>query len=74
MLMENAGRGVAEHRPRASWAPAAAAPAGTVAIVCGAGANGGDGFVAARHLARAGVAGRASCWRRRAARSPATRR
>src|SRR5262245_38910567 len=49
VLMENAGRGAAEilyqlnpHRLR-------------VAIVCGPGNNGGDGFVIARHLDRLGV-------------------
>ncbi|MBC8132227.1 MAG: NAD(P)H-hydrate dehydratase [Deltaproteobacteria bacterium] len=53
VLMENAGRGIAEviwqrSRDRAGW------PALTVAIVCGAGNNGGDGFVVARHLALLG--------------------
>jgi ADP-dependent NAD(P)H-hydrate dehydratase / NAD(P)H-hydrate epimerase len=47
LLMENAGRGVAE-------LVAARGVAGWVAVVCGAGANGGDGFVIARHLARSG--------------------
>jgi len=64
ILMENAGRGIADVIRRelegAGAAPsgAGAAPsgAGDVAIVCGGGSNGGDGFVAARHLARAGVA------------------
>src|SRR3954470_13312106 len=49
LLMENAGRGAAEviwklnpYRER-------------IAIVCGRGNNGGDGFVIARHLDRLGV-------------------
>ena len=48
VLMENAGRGVAEliRRERSV--------AGLdVRVVCGAGQNGGDGFVIARHLAGA---------------------
>jgi NAD(P)H-hydrate epimerase len=54
-LMENAGRGVAEivlselgRQP--DWARAP-----RVSIVAGKGNNGGDGFVAARHLKNAGV-------------------
>jgi len=54
-LMENAGRGAAE-------ALLAALPEGglrarglRVAIVCGRGGNGGDGFVVARRLKRAGA-------------------
>jgi len=48
-LMENAGRGVAEEiasrfKPNKT----------NVAVFCGLGGNGGDGFVAARHLACAG--------------------
>lgn len=55
VLMENAGRGAAEAvlaflgtlgRPRRG---------ARVAIVCGKGGNGGDGFVAARYLAAHGV-------------------
>lgn len=46
LLMENAGRGAAE--------ALMARAAGRVAIVCGRGNNGGDGFVVARHLAAAG--------------------
>ncbi len=42
-LMENAGRHVAH-------AAAELAPDGRVGVVCGRGNNGGDGFVAARHL------------------------
>ncbi len=46
-LMERAGREVARHL-------AGSAPAGRVAIVCGPGQNGGDGWVAARALAEDG--------------------
>jgi NAD(P)H-hydrate epimerase len=50
LLMENAGRGVAEVIARER------APRGRdVRVVCGAGQNGGDGFVIARHLANAGA-------------------
>jgi NAD(P)H-hydrate epimerase len=50
LLMENAGRAVAERSairlPR---------PGDRVVIVCGKGNNGGDGFAAARHLAARGA-------------------
>src|SRR4051794_40593563 len=49
VLMENAGRGVAE------LIAGAAAGLPDVRIVCGAGQNGGDGFVIARHLANRGA-------------------
>ena len=49
-LMERAGRGVAAIVQRELGAAR-----GRVTIVCGGGSNGGDGFVAARQLARAGL-------------------
>jgi NAD(P)H-hydrate epimerase len=53
LLMENAGRGVAELvLARAAVEPRARGP---VVVVSGGGANGGDGFVVARHLARRGA-------------------
>ena len=48
VLMENAGRGIAEILLTEN-------PKGKVVICCGRGNNGGDGFVIARHLNAAGV-------------------
>ncbi len=48
VLMENAGRGMAELLRTLGIQ-------GPVVICCGRGNNGGDGFVIARHLANAGV-------------------
>jgi ADP-dependent NAD(P)H-hydrate dehydratase / NAD(P)H-hydrate epimerase len=49
-LMETAGRGIAEVVRRELGAAR-----GRVTVVCGGGSNGGDGFVAARQLALAGL-------------------
>ncbi|MBM4084850.1 MAG: NAD(P)H-hydrate epimerase, partial [Planctomycetes bacterium] len=54
-LMENAGRRCAEEALKMLARPSGA----TVAVVCGKGNNGGDGFVIARHLHNAGVRVRA---------------
>ena len=51
VLMENAGRGVAEVIARARPQLRGL----DVRVVCGAGQNGGDGFVIARHLSNAGA-------------------
>jgi NAD(P)H-hydrate epimerase len=48
VLMENAGRGCADVLRQIE-------PRGPVAIACGKGNNGGDGFVIARHLDNAGI-------------------
>lgn len=50
-LMENAGRGVSEIAIRELGSKAAS----SVVIFCGKGNNGGDGYVAARHLHNAGI-------------------
>ena len=50
VLMENAGRSAAEYL-RTEIGPAPS----SVGFVCGGGNNGGDGYVAARHLANHGV-------------------
>jgi len=56
VLMENAGRGAAQIiRKRFKSATAASRAKPCVAIVCGRGNNGGDGFVIARHLANARI-------------------
>lgn len=55
VLMENAGRGLAD-------ALQALEVAGPVAIACGKGNNGGDGFVLARHLDLRGVEARVLLW------------
>ena len=47
-LMENAGSAVAEEVARRF------PDAGDIAVLCGPGNNGGDGFVAARHLQERG--------------------
>ena len=54
-LMENAGRGAAG--ALIELLPALGAPrrGARVAIVCGKGGNGGDGFVVARYLRRRGL-------------------
>jgi len=53
VLMENAGRGAAELIRRIHIDEFRAS--GTIAICCGKGNNGGDGFVVARHLDNCGV-------------------
>ena len=53
-LMENAGRGAAERILAALSGLGLARRGVRVVIVCGKGGNGGDGFVVARHLKRAG--------------------
>ncbi|NQT87602.1 NAD(P)H-hydrate epimerase, partial [bacterium] len=58
VLMENAGRGVADE-VRSLYAERDLD--GPIPIFCGAGNNGGDGFVIARHLANAGLAPRVIC-------------
>ncbi|HWB14500.1 MAG TPA: NAD(P)H-hydrate epimerase [Pirellulales bacterium] len=55
VLMENAGRGVADQFSR--WGAA-----GPVVICCGKGNNAGDGFVLARHLDLRGVSVRVLVW------------
>jgi ADP-dependent NAD(P)H-hydrate dehydratase / NAD(P)H-hydrate epimerase len=54
-LMENAGRAVADEA--AKMVPAGA----KIAVLCGPGNNGGDGFVAARYLRERGFDVRVSC-------------
>ena len=57
-LMENAGAGIAQHILEGVFKGASQGK--SVAIICGPGNNGGDGFVIARHLNAAGV--RCSIW------------
>ena len=56
VLMENAGRGAAQAILRVGRDELGRGPSDLcVTILCGAGNNGGDGYVAARHLANAGA-------------------
>lgn len=55
VLMENAGRGVADVLTQRE-------PEGPVVICCGTGNNAGDGFVIARHLDVRGIACRVLLW------------
>lgn len=55
VLMENAGRGVAD-------AIQSLGACGPVLVCCGIGNNGGDGFVIARHLDLRGVAVHVAVW------------
>src|SRR6187455_2530931 len=56
VLMENAGRGAAEVIARElALTPQRSASAPRVVVVCGAGNNGGDGYVVARRLALLGA-------------------
>ncbi|MEO1266255.1 MAG: NAD(P)H-hydrate epimerase, partial [Pseudomonadota bacterium] len=52
-LMENAGHAVAVEA--ADLVATAAAPRARIAVLCGPGNNGGDGFAAARHLKEMGA-------------------
>ena len=54
-LMENAGRAVADEAAKM------VAPGGRIAVLCGPGNNGGDGFVAARILKERGHEVRVAC-------------
>ncbi len=57
VLMENAGRGCAELLLRQlQYNPSTLKSTDTICICCGAGNNGGDGFVIARHLENHGLA------------------
>ena len=58
VLMENAGRGAAEEAAKLYRGRGLDGP---VLVFCGAGNNGGDGFVIARHLANQGFAVRVLC-------------
>jgi len=58
VLMENAGRGAADEAARLYREKGLTGPA---LVFCGAGNNGGDGFVIARHLANAGLDVRLFC-------------